>query len=91
MKRELRWQVYWDFYIDFGLALSDIERGDETLDYNYLHLYPALGIGTSVRVRPRFVPIEIKLDVGVDVYQVLKQKAIDGNTVVLEFSINDKF
>jgi len=90
MKRDLNWQVYWDFYIDFGLAFTDLADDPYTLDQNFLHLYPALGVATGVRVVPEFLPIDIELKVGFDVYNIVRVKTISGGNIVIEFAINDK-
>lgn len=90
MKRELNWQVYWDFYIDFGLAFTDIADDPFTLDQNFLHLYPALGVATGIRVIPQFLPIEIELVIGADAYNIVRTKALNGGNIVIEFAINDK-
>ena len=89
MKRPLIWQIYWDFYIDMGLSLADKDYGVYTFDYNYLHVYPAFGVGTSIRVIPKFVPVNIVLDVGFDVYKILREKNISGGSLILSFSIQD--
>lgn len=96
IKRPLRWKVFWDFYLDLGLALTDtiyIDNDDHvfTFNRNYLHIFPAAGLGTSIRFLPKFAPIEIAIDLGVDIYGILKQKSIGGNNIVIGFSVNDKF
>jgi hypothetical protein len=58
---------------------------------DYLFLYPAFAIGTSLRALPRFLPVEIKLDVGADIYQIIKLKSISGNSILIKFYINQKF
>jgi|GEM_PF-4597941 len=90
MKKRMLWQVFWDFYIDFGFVLNN-EENDYTLDKNYLHLQPALGVGTSIRVLPDFVPVEIRLDVGADLYQIIKDRNISGDSIILKFFIEEKF
>lgn len=93
MKRPLRWQVFWDFYLDLGLAATDMADYEDnyTFDLNYLHLYPACGLGTSIRILPKFVPIEIVFDIGADIYDIYKQRTISGDNIYIKFSIEDKF
>ncbi len=95
VKRPLRWQIFWDFYIDAGLAATDLaDYEDEayyTKDLNNLHLFPAVGIGTSVRFLPKFAPIEIVIDVGADIYGIYKLRDISGSNILIRLSINDKF
>lgn len=93
MKRPLRWQVFWDFFLDLGLAATDMADYEDnyTFDLNFLHLYPALGLGTAIRILPKFVPIEIVLEVGGDIYDMYKQRTISGDNIYIKFSIEDKF
>lgn len=98
----LNWEVFWDFYIDAGLLVNDTEEirnyddagetyNSYTINYNNLHLYPALGVGTSIRVKPKFIVTEIQLDIGLDIYKAYKYRSIDGGTIILSLSFNDKF
>lgn len=91
MKRDLIWQVYWDFFLDAGAALKDTPDYDDyrTSDFNNLHLYPALGIGTSIRVVPSFIPLQVRVSVGVDFNLRLKEKSISINNPIIEIAIED--
>lgn len=93
MKRPLRWQIFWDFFLDFGIAATGLEDYEDnyTIDYNFLHIYPALGLGTALRFLPKFVPLEIILQVGADIYDIYKQKTISGSNIYITLSIDDKF
>ena len=94
MKRPLKWQIFWDFFLDFGLSVTDLldyKKDYTILDRNLLHLYPALGFGTALRFLPKFVPIEIVLEVGADIYDIYKQRTINGSNIYISFSIEDKF
>jgi hypothetical protein len=94
MKRPLRWRIFWDFFLDFGLALTDLEDYEDSftvLDRNFLHIYPAVGLGTAIRFLPKFVPIEIELKVGADIYDIYKYRTIGGGNIYITFSIEDKF
>ncbi|MCG8569413.1 MAG: hypothetical protein MJB14_04670, partial [Spirochaetes bacterium] len=85
VKRELNWQIFWDFFIDIGLA-NETESGDLSLPLLGFNLVPALAAGTVIRLRPAFVPIEIKLTIGLDAWQLIKSKSIGGSiTLLLDF------
>ena len=100
IKRPIRWQVFWDFFIDAGLAASDTLIYDDDIFYTYtlsknlrntvLHLYPALGVGTAIRIAPKFIPLEFEIKIGFDIYKILKTSNISGATLVLEINFNDK-
>lgn len=132
IKRQQKWGVFWDIYIDMGLAQNnepdivwDTYDKDEkvkffrkeydsivsgwtddqvadigsvyyiktsyTLDKDYLHLYPALAVGTNIRILPRFWPIEFRFTIAGSIWQIIRDKEITGRSVILEFSIEDAF
>lgn len=105
VSRPLKWEVYWDFYMNAGLAQNNepeirwYEKDDGTykelvrytIDRNNLHLYPALTLGTTIRVLPKFVPTQISLNVAGNIWQILRDKEISGKSILLEFSIDDAF
>lgn len=104
VSRTLKWEAYWDFLLEPGLAQNNQpeirwieenggykERNRYTIDRNNIHLFPALTVGTAIRVLPRFVPIQIKLNIAANLWTIIRDKEIHGKTILLEFSIEDAF
>lgn len=88
IERSLVWLLNWYFYIDFGVALNE-ESSEYTIDYNLLHLFPALAVGTRVEFSPKFIPAVIFVEIGFDVYKIVKTKALSAN-LVFTFSIDSQ-
>ena len=84
--KEFVWQIFWVFYTDIGLSLNDKIRDPHTLDLNNFHLIPALTIGTSVKVYPKFMPLVINIDINFNTYNFIKNKSLLGS-LFFEFSI----
>lgn len=86
IKKELIWQIFWIIYTDIGFVLNDEIKDPYSIDINNLHLIPALTIGTSFKVYPKFMPLYINIDINFNTYNFLRNKNLTGN-LFFEFSI----
>ncbi|HOV12739.1 MAG TPA: hypothetical protein PK771_00470 [Spirochaetota bacterium] len=84
--KEFIWQIFWIFYTDVALSFNDKIKDPFTIDFNNLHLLPAVTIGTSIKVLPKFMPLIINIDVNFNTYNLLRNKNLLGN-LFFEFSI----
>ena len=72
MKKDLIWKVYWTFYTDLGLGLAinkivDPNNNVFTYDVNSIHLLPALTVGTSLKIYPKFVPVVLNIELSYNI------------------------
>ena len=86
MKKPMMWDVYWVWYTDVMLGVTN-EETDLTLDKNLLHLLPALTIGTAFRFYPKFIPLGINVEVSLNTYNLLKERESFTRYIYFEFSI----
>lgn len=85
--KDFEWQLFWVFYIDGGLSLNDVMT-DFTLDRNFMHILPALTVGTAFKVYPKFVPLVVNLEVNFNVYNMIKSKGGFTSFIFFEFSVS---
>ncbi len=90
--KELNWQIDWLFFINAGLSLNDTEivigSTKYTIPVRVLHLLPSITIGTSIRLYPKFMASFLRIDIGLDIYRILKTRGFSGG-LSLVFNIGD--
>jgi hypothetical protein len=82
LNKPLSFQMYWIIYADVGFSfcknafVSSSSGVTYTVDYNGLHLLPALTVGTGINVFPKFIPLALTIDVNFSLYNILKSKSL---------------
>ncbi len=91
-EKELNWQMDWLIFINGGFSFndSDLIIGGimYTIPVRVLRILPSIVVGTSIRLYPRFLASFIRLDLGLDLYRIIKSKGINGS-LSLVFNIGD--
>jgi hypothetical protein len=94
LPKTLTWQMYWVFYADIGFGLAndaifstDYPGLSYTLNFNDVHILPAMTVGTAIKVFPKFVPLAMNIEINMNLYNFLKDKSFGRNLwIELSFS-----